>query len=52
MNANKSNAMVFERKKSTECSVRLDGERLENVVKFKYLGSVLNKEGNMQDDVF
>ncbi len=51
MNANKSKVMIFERRESTECSVRLDGESLEDVWKFMYLGSVLNKEGNIEDKV-
>ncbi len=51
VNANKSKVMVFERGESTECSVRLDEESLEKIGKFKYLGSVLNKDGNIEDEV-
>ena len=51
VNANKSKVMVFERNEATECGVMLDGVEMENVRVFKYLGSVLSKDGSLEEEV-
>ena len=51
VNANKSKVMVFERSEDTECRVSLEGEEMENVRVFKYLGSVMSKDGSLEEEV-
>ena len=66
VNVNKSKVMVFERSKSEvvdfacpyrirvecpkECKIRLNGEQMEEVQEFKYLGSILCKHGSMDGE--
>ena len=42
-NADKSKVMVLNEEEGLESEVRADGMRLENVIKFKYLGCVSDK---------
>jgi hypothetical protein len=51
MNADKCKVMVFERSGESECEITIDGEVLEVVNEFKYLGSVLEKKGGCDRDV-
>ena len=51
VNVAKSKVMVFERGADTECAVRLNGQVMENVSSFKYLGSVMSKDGSIEDEV-
>ncbi|MEL7177812.1 MAG: reverse transcriptase domain-containing protein [Pseudomonadota bacterium] len=67
VNVGKSKVMVFERGKSEvidfgrpyrigriqeeECYITMNGERLEEVSEFKYLGTVLSKYGDMEKEV-
>ena len=51
VNTNKSKVVVFERGEATECTVRLDGVDMENVKVFKYLGSVMSKDGSLGEEV-
>lgn len=66
MNVNKSKVKVFGRSKSEvanfdcpyrlkvecpkECNIKLNGERMEEVNEFKYLGSILCKHGSMEGE--
>jgi len=51
VNVGKSKVMVFERDEVTNCEVWLNNQVMENVSSFKYLGSVMNKDGSIDDDV-
>ena len=51
VNTGKSKVMVFERGEVTECEVKLNGQAMEIVNSFKYLGSVLSKDGTMDEEV-
>lgn len=66
MNIMKCKVVVFERSKSElnkfacpfrvkiecskECNIKLNGERMEEVSKFKYLGLILCKHGIMEGE--
>jgi len=66
VNVSKSKVMVFERKKievidfacpyrirrecPKECRIRLNGEQMEEVYEFKYLGSIFCKDGSMDGE--
>ena len=45
VNAGKSKVMVLNGEERLECEFLVDGIRLEHVVEFKYLGSVLDESG-------
>ena len=47
MNTEKTTTMVFSRKQ-VDCSVEVDGRKLENVGKQTYLGVILNEDGRME----
>ena len=47
MNTEKTTTMVFSRKQ-VDCSVEVDGQKLENVGKQTYLGVILNEDGRME----
>ena len=67
VNAKKSKVMVFERREydmvdfgeryrvsvpgELNCSIVLQGRELEEVREFKYLGSVLSKDGTLEDEI-
>ena len=67
VNVGKSKVMVFERGKremvdfgrpywldrrgEEECNILMNGERLEEVKEFKYLGSVMSKYGGMDEEI-
>ena len=51
VNATKSKVLVFERNSNTECTILLDGQGMESVRTFKYLGSIMSKDGRMVDEV-
>jgi len=51
VNVGKSKVMVFERDEVTNCEVWLNNQVMENVSSFKYLGSMMSKEGSIEDDV-
>ncbi len=43
--------MVVERGGGTDCEVRLKGQVMVNVSSFKYLGSVMSKDGSLEDEM-
>ena len=47
MNTEKTTTMVFSRKQ-VDCSVEVDGRKLENVGKQTYLGVILSEDGRME----
>ena len=47
MNTEKTTTMVFSRKK-VDCSVEVDGRKLENVMEQTYLGVILSEDGRME----
>ena len=47
MNTDKTTTMVFSRKQ-VDCSVEVDGRKLENVGKQTYLGVILSEDGRME----
>ena len=47
MNTEKTTTMVFSRKQ-VDCSVEVDGRKLENVRKQTYLGVILSEDGRME----
>ena len=47
MNTEKTTTMVFSRKK-VDCSVEVDGRKLENVTEQTYLGVILSEDGRME----
>ena len=51
VNVGKSKVMIFERGEESDCEVRLNNQVMENVRSFKYLGSVMSKDGSIEDDV-
>ena len=51
VNTNRIKVMVFERGEVTECTVRLDGNNMENVKVFKYLESVMSKDRNLGEEL-
>ncbi|MCP4337615.1 MAG: reverse transcriptase family protein, partial [Desulfobulbaceae bacterium] len=51
VNVGKSKVMVFERGAATDCEVRLNGQVMANVSSFKYLGSVMSKDGGLEDEM-
>ena len=51
LNVGKTKVMVMERGTDTQCRICLNEQVLENVSEFKYLGSVLNKDGSLGSEV-
>ncbi|GBP38947.1 hypothetical protein EVAR_95697_1 [Eumeta japonica] len=50
VNVSKSKVMVFERGVSkTECDILIEGEKVEQVKEFAYLGSLFTNDGNMTE---
>ena len=47
MNTEKTTTMVFSRKQ-VDCSVKVDGRKLENVGEQTYLGVILSEDGRME----
>ena len=47
MNTEKTTTMVLSRKK-VDCSVEVDGRKLENVTEQTYLGVILSEDGKME----
>ena len=45
VSSGKSKVMVLNREEGLECEVHVDGKRLEQVSRFKYLRCVLNESG-------
>lgn len=41
---------MWERNSNTECAIRLDGQEMESVRTFKYLESVMSKDGGMDKE--
>jgi len=51
VNVGKSKVRDFERDEVTNCEVWLNNQVMKNVSSFKYLGSVMSKDGSIEDDV-
>ena len=50
MNTEKTTTMVFSRKQ-VDCSMEVDGQKLENVGKQTYRGVILSEDGGMECDL-
>ena len=52
MNVSKTKVMVFERDEYvTDCNIVIDGEKVEEVKEFVYLGSKFTKDGTCESDI-
>ena len=52
VNVSKTKAMVFERDDcGTECKIMIEGEKVEQVKEFVYLGSAFTKDGKCETDI-
>ena len=45
INTKKTKTMKFSRTNDTKVKIKIDGEEIENVAKFRYLGALINEDG-------
>jgi hypothetical protein len=51
INVKKTKTMVVSKKGGDSIEIKIDGHRVEQVQKFKYLGSIITEDGRCTDDV-
>ena len=51
MNARKTKTMFISRKGTQRLSIQLDGEELEQVKEYKYLGQMVNEKGSCEPEI-
>ena len=51
MNARKTKTMFISRKETQRLSIQLDGEELEQVKAYKYLGQMVNEKGSCEQEI-
>jgi len=51
INVQKTKSMVISTEEGSQVNIIVDGQRVEQVIKFKYLGSILSSDGRCLDDV-
>src|SRR5207249_2415869 len=51
INVQKTKAMVVTRDEGGEVNIKIDGQRLEQVTNFKYLGSIISEDGRNLVDI-
>ncbi|VDP42206.1 unnamed protein product [Soboliphyme baturini] len=50
VNASKTKSLVLSRS-SAHCSLQINGEEVEQVEKFKYLGTVFTSDGKLEEEI-
>ena len=51
INVKKTKTMVVSKKGGVKINIKVDGKKIEQVVKFKYLGAILSEDGRCLEDV-
>ena len=51
INVKKTKTMVVSKKGGVKINIKVDGKKVEQVVKFKYLGAILSEDGRCLEDV-
>ena len=51
MNAKKTKTMFISRKETQRLSIQLEGEELEQVKEYKYLGQMVNEKGRCEEEI-
>ena len=51
INVKKTKTMVISTEEGSQVNIIVDGQRVEQVITFKYLGSILSRDGRCVDDV-
>ena len=51
INAEKTKTMLVEKRKKTPLSINIQGENIEQVEQFVYLGGLINADGSSEKDI-
>src|SRR4051812_26998198 len=51
INAKKTKTMVVPKKGGVRSSTKVDGKKVQQITKFKYLGAILSEDGRCLEDV-
>ena len=51
VNVKKTKVMVFSKEENVQCNIKVNGEYLEQVTSYRYLGSIVTEDGRSEVEI-